>query len=74
MTQNSDHVLQYFGCSVYEDWIASRWNLVPDEHKAALGQFLFSYIVENYKVRACTAQPLFWIARHRLLLPSVTNP
>ena len=54
ISQSSDPVLQYFGCSVYEDWIACRWKLVPDENKADLGQFLFNFIVNNYKVRNCS--------------------
>lgn len=52
ITQSADPLLQYFGCSVYEDWIASRWKLVPDANKAELGQFLFDVIISQHKVRS----------------------
>lgn len=50
--QNTDPLLQYFGCSVYIDWIASRWKLVPDANKAELGLFLFETIIQRQKVRS----------------------
>lgn len=58
MTQSADHLLQYFGCSVIEDWIACRWHLVPDENKAELGQFLYNFILNNYKVRPSPSLPI----------------
>lgn len=47
----ADPNLQYFALSVYEDWIATRWKLVPDSRKAELLTFLMDMALQSGKVR-----------------------
>jgi len=50
----TDPHLQYFALSVYEDWIATRWKLVPDSRKAELLSFLMDMAIQSGKVRFLT--------------------
>jgi hypothetical protein len=50
LSQSSDPSLQYFALSVYEDWIATRWKLVPDVRKADLVGFLMDVAIQSGKV------------------------
>ena len=42
--------MQYFALSVYEEWIATKWKIVPDARKAELIAFLLDLGIQHGKV------------------------
>jgi hypothetical protein len=49
LEQNSDPSMQYFALSVYEEWIATKWKIVPDARKAELIAFLLDLGIQHGK-------------------------
>lgn len=50
LEQQTDSHMQYFALSIYEEWIATKWALVPDARKSDLLYFLFDLAVQSNKV------------------------
>lgn len=50
LEQQTDSHMQYFALSIYEEWIATKWALVPDARKSELLYFLFDLAVQPNKV------------------------